>query len=192
MRAISLFVMTSLDGYVYGPGGDLSWARNDGEAFSPERSESTDAILLGRRTYEMMASSWPTPEAREQSPEIAEFMNDRRKLVASHEPFEPDWENTTVVSGDIPAEVAKLKEQPGGSIIVLGSNELCVSLVPAGLVDVFQVLVHPVVLGDGTSLFAGLLEPVYLTRTGSREFGDGTVLLTYEPAADDEAAGERA
>lgn len=181
MRTVTWFVMTSLDGYVEGLGHDLSWAKNDGGAFSAERSESVDTILLGRRTYELMEQFWPTPAASAQSPAIAAFMNDRRKLVASHEPFDPGWENTTVVSGDVPAEIARFKAEPGGDVTVLGSNALCVNLVREDLIDAVQVLVHPVALGGGTSLLAGLPAPIDLARTGAREFDDGTVLLTYEP-----------
>ncbi len=183
MRRIFLFMNVSLDGYFEGPDHDISWTKSDFDAFSAEESRAVDTILLGHRTYDLMKRFWPTPQAAESAPEIASFMNDRRKLVASHAPFEPGWNHVTVLSGaDVPAQVRQLKQQPGGNIIMMGSNELCVSLMREGLVDEFQLLVNPVVLGDGTSLFAGLPDRAGLRLAETRQFKGGTVLLRYEPA----------
>ncbi len=182
MRRIFLFMNVSLDGYFEAPGGDLSWAGHDYEAFSPESSAAVDTILLGRRTFEMMRSYWPTPPAAEMAPEVARFMNDRSKVVASHAPFDPGWQNATVITGDVPEAVRQLKAQPGKEIIVMGSNILCVSLLTHGLLDELQILVNPVVLGAGTPLFRGLQEPIPLALKSSRQFQSGGVLLTYEPA----------
>ena len=143
----------SLDGYFEAPGHDLSWAKNDLEAFSPEQSQEVDTILLGHRTYEMMKSFWPTPQAEQVAPEIARFMNAKNKVVASHEPFEPGWKNVTVISGDVAGAVKKLKQLPGKDIIILGSNNLSVSLMREGLIDEFQIVVIPIVLGSGRTLF---------------------------------------
>jgi dihydrofolate reductase len=181
MRKLFLFMNVSLDGYVEAPGHDLSWAKNDFEAFSAERSRDVDAMLFGRRTYEMMKNFWPSPQAREVAPEVAQFMNERRKYVASRQPFDPGWGRVTMLSGDAVAAVKKLKEGPGGSIIMLGSNTLCASLMAAGLVDEFQVLVNPVVLGEGTSLVKGLPKKIDLDLTDIHRFDSGTVLLTYTP-----------
>src|SRR5687767_9805053 len=105
MRKLFLFMNVSLDGYVEGPGSDLSWAHNDFEAFSPEASGEVDALLLGRKTYEMMRSFWPTPQAAQVAPEVATFMNERRKYVASRGSFEPGWQNSTLLSGEVAAQV---------------------------------------------------------------------------------------
>ena len=169
----------SLDGYFEAPGHDLSWAKNDFEAFSPEQSQEVDTILLGHRTYEMMKSFWPTPQAEQVAPEIARFMNAKNKVVASHEPFEPGWKNVTVISGDVAGAVKKLKQLPGKDIIILGSNNLSVSLMREGLIDEFQILVNPVAIGEGTSLLAGLPKRADLTLTETRKFDSGTILLTY-------------
>jgi len=181
MRKIFLFMNVSLDGYFEGPGHDISWSKGDYEAFLSEESGEVDAILLGRRTYELMKSFWPTPEAAQFAPEIARFMNEQLKVVASHEPFEPGWSNVTVISGDVAGEVKKPKKQPGQNIIMLASNHLCVSLMQEGLVDEFQILVNPVVLGAGTSLFQGLPKKADLALTETRRFKSGTLLLTYQP-----------
>lgn len=186
MRKIWLFMNVSLDGYVEDREHDISWARSDEqpfEAFSPERSNEVDTLLFGRKTYEMMRSYWPTPHAEANAPEIAAFMNEKHKLVASHASFEPGWKNVTVISNDVASEVQRLKEQPGKDIAMFGSNNLCVSLIQAGLIDEFQIMMNPVVLGEGTSLFKGLPEKAALTLTDTRTFSSGAMLLTYKPAA---------
>ncbi len=182
MRRIFLFINVSVDGYFEGPGHDLSWSHGDYEAFSQERSEQVDTILLGHRTYELMEAFWPTPQAAQSAPVIAKFMNDRDKVVASHQPFEPHWQKVTVISGDVVAQIRRLKEGPGKDIILMGSNNLAVSLMPAGLIDEFQILVNPVALAAGTSLFSGLPGPAGLRLTGTHPHASGSVLLTYEPA----------
>src|SRR5437870_1441699 len=178
MRKIFLFMNVTLDGYFEGPDHDISWAHSDFEAFSAEQSREVDTLLLGRKTYDLMKSFWPTPQAAQMAPEVAEFMNDRRKIVASHESFEPEWSNVTVIN-DVAKEVKKLKEEPGGDIIILGSNTLCVSLMQEGLIDEFQIVVNPVALGQGTSLFKGLSQRAELALVETRRFKSGTILLTY-------------
>ncbi|HEX8997599.1 MAG TPA: dihydrofolate reductase family protein [Ktedonobacterales bacterium] len=181
MRKLWLLMNVSLDGYFEGPGHDISWTSSDYEAFSPEGSNEVDALLFGRRTYELMKLFWPTPQAEERVPEVARFMNERRKYVVSHQPFEPGWSNVTVVSEDVLATIRRLKEQPGGSIAIFGSNNLCVSLMDAGLIDEFQIIVNPVALGEGTSMFKGLPAKAELTLAASQQFKSGGVMLTYTP-----------
>lgn len=171
----------SLDGYFEAPGHDISGFHADFEAFSSSESQEVDTLLFGRRTYEMM-KFWSTPQAEEVAPEIAKFMNEKLKIVASHASFEPGWKNVRVISGDVIGAVKELKAQPGKNIIILGSNTLCVSLMQANLVDEFQIVVNPVVFGGGTPLFAGLPKPAQLTLTDTRRFKSGAVLLTYHPA----------
>lgn len=182
MRKIFLFMNVSLDGYIADANNDISSFHNDFEAFSLGESGEVDTILLGRKTYEMMESFWPTPQAAEMAPEVARFMNEKQKIVVTHQPFEPGWQNVTVISDDVAAEIKELKEQPGETIIILGSNDLCVSLMQEGLIDEFQIMVNPVVFGAGTSLFKSLPEKADLTLTETRQFNSGTVLLTYELA----------
>ena len=109
-------------------------------------------------------------------------MNEQRKVVVSHQSFEPGWNNVTVICDDVAGEVKKLKAQPGKDIIILGSNNLCVSLMQEGLIDEFQIVVNPVVLAEGTTLFEGLPADAELRLTGTRQFKNGTILLTFEPA----------
>jgi dihydrofolate reductase len=109
MRKIFLFMNISMDGYVEGPNHDLSWSKGDFEAFSEGESGQVDTILLGRKTYEMMKSFWPTAQAQEMAPDVARFMNEKLKVVASHSPFVPGWQNVRVITGMSP-EIRKMKE----------------------------------------------------------------------------------
>src|SRR5262249_15350904 len=120
MRKVFLFMNVSLDGYFEGQGHDISWSHTDFEPFSTEESQGVDTILLGHRTYELMESFWPTPQAEEVAPDVARFMNENRKVVASHASFEPSWRNVTVINDNVAEQVRKLKEQPGKDIIILG------------------------------------------------------------------------
>jgi dihydrofolate reductase len=185
MRKISLFMHVSLDGYCEGPNHDISFFKKDGEAnaFFREQTNEGATMLFGHRTYELMKSWWPTQQAKKANPEIAKFMNEMPKVVVAHQRFEPGWNNVTVISGDVAGEVRNLKEQPGKHIVILGSNTLCVSLMQEGLVDEFQIMVNPVALGNGTSLFKGLPQKVDLKLLKTREFKSGNVLLTYEPVS---------
>jgi dihydrofolate reductase len=137
-----------------------------------------DTLLFGHKTYEMM-KFWSTPQGIEMAPEIAKFMNERRKFVASHQDFDPGWKNVTVLSADVPGAVKRLKEGPGKTIAMFGSNTLVVSLMQQGLIDEFQIMVNPVAFGAGTSLFKGLPMTAALKLADTHPFKSGAVLLTY-------------
>jgi dihydrofolate reductase len=183
MRTISLFINVTLDGYFEGPNHDLSFFKGDDEdnSFFREQSGSGATLLMGHRTYEMMKSFWPTPQAQKSNPEVAKYMNEMPKIVAAHRPFDPGWTNAAVISGDVVGEVRKLKKQPGKPIVILGSNTLAVSLLPEGLIDEVQMMVNPVALGNGTPLFKGLTQRVDLKLLKTRQFKSGNALLTYAP-----------
>ena len=180
MRKIFLFMNVSVDGYFEGPGHDISAFNAGTEAFD-DNNTPVDTLLFGRRTYEHMKAFWPTPQASEMMPELAKFMNDTQKVVASHSGFEPGWKNVQVISGDVVEQVRKLKAQPGETIGIFGSNTLVVSLMEAGLIDEFQIVVNTVALGEGTSLFKGLSKKVPLVLVDTRKFKTGAMMLTYKP-----------
>jgi dihydrofolate reductase len=182
MRKICLFMMASVDGYFEGPNHDLSWHNVDAEFndFAHEQNIGPfGTILLGHRTYDLMASVWPTPQGMAVDPETARFMNETSKIVAARVPFAAEWQNTAVISGDVVHEIEKLKAQPGKDMVMFGSNMLCVSLMERGLVDEFRVMVNPVALGAGTPLFAGLSKRINLQLIRIREFKSGNVLHRY-------------
>ena len=182
MRKIFLFMMVSVDGYFEGTNHDLSWHNVDAEfnAFAYKQLDnSVDTILFGRKTYELMESFWPKPEGMEVDPNTARFMNETQKIVASHEAFNSDWNNTTIIHENVIAEIEKMKSQPGKDIVILGSNNLCIGLMEKGLVDEFRIMVNPVAIGTGSSLFVGLTQRIKMKLIKTREFKSGNVLNYY-------------
>lgn len=180
MRKLSVLTNISLDGYFEAPGHDISGFKNDFEAFSHHTGDPADTLLFGHATYEMM-KFWETPAAHSMAPDVAQFMNNTLKVVASRTPFEPGWRNVLVIHDDVPAQVRQLKEQVGGSILIFGSNTLVVSLLLAGLIDEFQLIVNPVAFGAGTSIFTGLPTHAEFQLKSAFPFQSGAVLLTYTP-----------
>ena len=139
--------------------------------------------MFGRKTYDLMAGFWPTPAAIETMPVVAEAMNNLQKVVFSRTMEKASWKNTKLVKGDIVAEVRKLKEEPGEGMVIMGSGKIISQLAPTGLIDEYQIVVHPIVLGEGRTMFEGIGKSLNLKRTNSRTFGNGNVLLCYEPAS---------
>jgi dihydrofolate reductase len=186
MRRVIAFEQVSLDGFFVDGKGDMSWAhKQDPEwnAFTSGNASGDGALIFGRVTYEMMASFWPTPMAMESMPEVAEGMNRMPKIVFSRTLKKVSWDNTTLVNGDVAAHVRKLKNEPGPGLAILGSGSIVSQLARAGLVDEFQIVVNPIVLGKGRTLFEGVEEKLPLKLTQSRAFGNGNVVLYYQPVA---------
>ena len=186
MPRLTVFDQLSLDGFFVDAGGDMGWAhRDDAEwrAFMEENSGRGGALLFGRVTYEMMARFWPTPAGRAANPAVSERMTRMPKYVFSRTLAAPPWANTTVLTGDLAAEVARLKAAPGPDITVLGSGTIVAPLAGAGLIDEYQIVVNPIVLGGGRSIFDGVGRRVALTRTRTRGFANGNVVSWYEPVA---------
>jgi dihydrofolate reductase len=184
MRKLRVFNLVSLDGYIADAKGDMSWAHQQDEewnAFVAGNAQGEAEFVFGRRTYELMAAFWPTPFAMEQMPGVAKAMNANAKVVFSRTLETAVWEHTRLVEGDPATEVRKLKQAPGPDLLIFGSGSLIAPLAQAGLIDTFQLVVNALVLGGGTPMFGGLQAPLPLKRTGLRAFGNGNVLLDYEP-----------
>jgi dihydrofolate reductase len=185
VRKLVSFMVVTLDGYYEGPDGEFDWPNVDDEfyEFSISQLNDIDTLLFGRVTYEGMASFWPTPAALEADPAVAERMNAISKIVFSSTLDTADWQNTRLVDGNVADTVTELKQQPGMDLALFGSPSLTVRLLEQGLVDELRVMVHPILLGAGKSLFRGLNErvPVQLTRTTT--FSSGNVLLRYRPGS---------
>jgi dihydrofolate reductase len=183
VRKVFAFIMTTLDGYYEGPGRQFDfWVVDDEfEAFSVEQLGEVDTLLLGRVTYEGMAAYWPTPAAEQDDPRLAARMNGLAKIVVSRTLETADWAGTRIVKDDVAGELTRLKRQPGRDIAILGSSDLTVNLVRMGLVDEVRIMVNPVVIGAGASLFRTAAERIELTLLDSRRFASGNVLLTYAP-----------
>jgi dihydrofolate reductase len=176
----------SLDGYFVDAKGDMSWAKADHQdpewnAFVSQNASGGGVLVFGRVTYDLMASFWPTPAAIQAMPAVAEGMNSMPKVVFSRKLDEASWNNTTVVKGDPAVEMRRMKQEPGQDMAILGSGTIVSQLAQAGLIDEYQVVVNPVVLGKGRTMFDGMNEKLTLKLTKSRAFANGNVLLCYQP-----------
>ena len=183
MRRLMVFNQVSADGYIADRNGDMSWAhKHDPEwtAFVSGNASGGGTLLFGRVTYQMMASYWPTPQAAANMPVVAERMNALPKIVFSRTLQDAPWNNTKLLKGGLAEEVRAMKESAGEDIVILGSASIVSQLARAALIDEYQMVVNPVVLGAGKSMFAGLDKRLDLRLVKSRIFSNGNVLLCYE------------
>ncbi len=189
MRKLIVFNNVTLDGYFAATNSrDFSWAHTGGadaefDAFVADNAKGGGELLLGRITYELMASYWPTPAAMQNDPIVAQGMNSMPKVVFSRTLDKVSWSNTKLVKGDLASEVRKMKNEPGPGMAILGSGSIVSQLAQEGLIDEFQVVVNPVVLGEGRTMFDGIKKMLTLKLTKTRNFGNGKVYLCYEPVA---------
>ncbi len=183
MRKISTFNFITLDGYYKNVNEDISWhkhgAGDDENEFSAKSAGSGNTLLFGRVTYQMMASWWPTPMAAQQMPEIAKGMNETEKIVFSKTLSKTDWNNTRIIKDDMIEAVKKLKQEPGRDITILGSGTIIAQLAEHGLIDSYTIMLDPLAIGAGTSLFKGMKHQLDLELADTRTFKSGRLLLTY-------------
>ncbi len=180
---VSQFV--TLDGVAEDPGGAEGFDRGgwafkfdrgpDGDQFKLDEVMAADALLLGRLTYEGFAAAWPSREG-----EFADKFNNMAKYVVSTTLRDPEWQNSTVIADDVAGQVAKLKEAPGGDILVNGSMSLLPTLIEHDLVDEYRLMVFPAIAGDGKRLFGETVDMKALKLTGSRQAGE-VLITTFEP-----------
>lgn len=183
MARLSSFTMLSLDGCYADAHGDMSWAHaTDAEtrSFTAENAKSDGVLVFGRITYEMMAAYWPTKLAAQNDPAVAEGMNRMPKVVFSKTLQSAEWSGTTIAKGNLVSAMKKLK-QGERDLVVLGSGTLVGALTQAGLIDEYQLLVNPLILGDGRRLFAGVTRAPRLVLESTRRFENGNVFLRYRP-----------
>jgi dihydrofolate reductase len=189
MARVMVFNSVTLDGYFTDASNDMSWAHkdpNDAEwnAFVGENASGGasggGAMLFGRITYEQMAGFWPTPQAMEMMPDVAKAMNEMTKIVFSRSMKKAEWSNTKLMKGDLATEVRKLKKGDQ-DIVIMGSGTIVSQLTQARLIDEYQLVVNPIVLGKGRTMFEGVKDKLTLKRTKTRNFKNGNVVLTYEP-----------
>jgi len=188
MRKVLVFNQVTLDGYIADLKGDMSWAHKDPQdaewnGFVAENAKGGGQLLFGRITYELMASYWPTPAALKNAPDVAEGMNQLPKVVFSRTLEQASWSNTRLVQRDLPGEVRRMKQEAGPDMVILGSGSIVSQLAQEGLIDEYQMVVNPIVLGSGKTMFAGLEKRLTLKWTGTRTFANGNVLLSYESTA---------
>jgi dihydrofolate reductase len=192
MRKVVASIFVTVDGVMEDPGGaegfDLGgWSfkyggrSDDDMQHASDLMRASDALLLGRVTYEGFAKAWP---GMKDGGWYADRMNSLPKYVVSSTLDKAEWNNSTIIKGDVAKEVARLKEQPGQNLLIFGSGELVNGLLRHGLIDEIRLLVHPVVLGRGKRLFADG-SPVGLTAADAKVFGSGIVLLVLKPAGNE-------
>jgi dihydrofolate reductase len=188
MGRIVVTEFVSLDGVMEAPGGGEEF-RHGGWSFEIERGDEgnkfkldetmeSEALLLGRVTYEGFAAAWPSRDG-----EFADKFNTMPKYVVSTTLEDPEWNNSIVLKGDVAEEVAKVTERHDGDIVVHGSARLVQTLLEHGLVDELRLMVFPVVLGDGKRLFGDTSDKKALRLVDSKVVGDGVTILVYQPAA---------
>lgn len=175
MRKLVVTEFLSLDGVMEDPSWTFKYWNDETAQFKSEEALASDALLLGRVTYQGFAAAWP--ESKDQG---AEYFNGVRKYVVSNTLKEATWNNSVIINGNVKEEIAKLKQGEGKDIIVHGSGKLAQSLMEYDLVDRYRLLVYPVVLGKGKRLFAdGTAASLKLVE--ARGFGSGVTALVYEP-----------
>lgn len=175
MRNLVVTEFLSLDGVMENPAWTFKYWNDEIANFKGEETSASDALLLGRVTYEGFAAAWPNSKD-----EGADYFNNVRKYVVSTTLKQADWNNSQIINGDVVEEIRKLKQQAGNDITVHGSGVLVQTLIKHDLVDRFRLLVYPVVLGKGQRLFAeGTTATLKLVE--ARPFSGGVTALIYEP-----------
>lgn len=188
MRKLSMFNTVSVDGFFTDAHGDMRWAQAGGDdaewrEFAAGNAGGGGALMLGRVTYDMMAGFWPTPAAAMQDATVVARMNEGPKFVVSRSLENPAWNNTSVLSGDLATAVRELKATDGPDIVILGSGSIVSQLTEANLIDAYQFVVTPLLLGTGRPLFETVTTRPTLTLVSSRAFKNGKTVLGYERAA---------
>jgi len=188
LRNLIVFNSVSLDGYFTDVNGDMSFAHTPPDAEFQEFVEGNangggGELLFGRITYDLMAGYWPTPMAKKDNPVVAEGMNSLPKVVFSRTMDKASWNNTKLVKGDLQTAVRKMKKEPGNGLVIMGSGSIVAQLAQEGLIDEYQVVVVPIALGKGRTMFDGMKRRLSLRLKSSRTFRNGNVFLCYEPVA---------
>jgi dihydrofolate reductase len=198
-RRVVATTFVTLDGYMVGPDEDMSWVI---EGFDPEMqadvaetmSRDADAFVFGRMTYEIFAAYWPTavaydegdelhPAAGKEDPRIIRALNDLPKLVFSRTVKRSEWNNTRIVDDGLEDEIRRLKTQPGNAVSIQGSASIVQALARADLIDGYQLYVHPVLLGDGTPLFAPGTVRQDFELSAVKPYANGVVAMSYRRKA---------
>jgi dihydrofolate reductase len=187
MGRIVVTEFVSLDGVVEDPGGAEQFKHSgwsfeidrgeEGNQFKLDETLEADALLLGRVTYEGFAEAWPPREG-----EFADKFNSMPKFVVSSTLEAPEWNNSTVLKGDVVEEVAKLRREHDGTLVIHGSPSLVQTLIEHDLIDELRLMVFPVLLGSGKRIFGETTDKKRLRLKDSRTVGDGVAIMIYEPA----------
>ena len=189
MRKIITTTWVTLDGYIAGPNGEMDWVAENYDdamaAYENEIASQADTLLLGRVTYQSFAGSWPhvpdNPNASEGEKAYARALNAMRKIVFSRTLESVEWNNSTLRKEVVPEEIEQLKQEPGRDMLIYGSASIIQTLINHGLIDEYQVLLHPVILGGGKPLFQNIQHQVKLKLVNTKTHPSGVVVLSYQP-----------
>jgi dihydrofolate reductase len=186
MRKLIVFNHISIDGYFTGENGDFRWAHTGNDdpeyaAFVAGNASGGGQLLFGRITYDMMAGYWPTAMAEQHDPVVAKAMNDLQKVVFSRTMEKALWKNTKLVKADIESEIRKMKTEPGPGMVIMGSGSIISQLAPEQVIDEYQIIVNPLALGKGRTMFDGVVNMLSLKLISTRTFQNGKVFLRFQP-----------
>jgi len=183
MRKIIVQEMVTVDGFFAGINGEIDWHMVDAafNDFAIKMLGTADTLLFGHTTYDLMASYWPTPNASNDDPAVAEKMNSLLKIVISKTLQDAQWNNSTILHDINKDEIIKIKESPGKDILIFGSGTIVSALTKLKLVDEYRLIVNPVILGEGKSLFTGVDSRPHLRLFKTQTFESGNILLCYRP-----------
>ena len=187
LRKIIVTTWITLDGFLAGPNGEMNWVMVDQEMgqYEVDLVSSADTLIFGRVTYESFAGSWPhvpeNPSVSEGEKEYARILNSMRKIVFSKSLEKAEWNNSQLMKEVLPEEITRMKQEPGKDMVIYGSASIVQALTNLGLIDEYQLLVHPVVLGSGKPLFTGIAKPVQLRLSQTKSFPSGVIGLYYAP-----------
>ncbi|MGE3318454.1 MAG: dihydrofolate reductase family protein [Candidatus Berkiella sp.] len=184
MAKVIVFEHLSTDGYFMDEDGDISWTKNNHDPqfneFTSDNIKQGGILVFGRITYELMARYWPTPEAFESFPDVALSMNNLPKIVFSKTLREATWSNTHIIHRDLLGQMQKLKEESKSDIVILGSGSVVAQVTSSDVIDEYQFIYNPIILGSGRTLFDGVHENTYLKLLESKAFQNGKVFVRYK------------
>ena len=190
MRKIIMFNLVSLDGFFTGSNGEIEWHNVDEEfnITAIEMMKKFDTILFGRITYQLFEGYWPKaaldPDISKEDKIIADKINEITKLVFSKTLKEVSWNNAKLFNNDLVEEVKKLKDKEGKDIVIYGSGTIVQQLTNSRLIDEYRLMVNPVILVNGKSLFEGIKEKINLKLIEAKTFKNGNVLVSYKTTGD--------
>jgi len=186
MRKLIVFNHISIDGYFTGENGDFKWAHTGNDdpeyaAFVAGNASGEGQLLFGRVTYDLMAGYWPTAMADQHDPVVAKGMNNMQKVVFSRTMEKALWNNTKLIKTDIVSAIRKMKNESGPAMVIMGSGSIISQLASQQIIDEYQIIVNPVALGNGRTMFDGMNKMLSLKLMSSRIFHNGKVFLCFEP-----------
>lgn len=187
MRNLFLHINMSLDGFIEDHARDIDWhfVDDEFEEYINQILRSIDGMIFGRSAHEKLAQYWPTaatqPEASGRHLEAARMMNELPKYVVTNGRYQSEWQNTIVLSGDVATEVRRIKGEPGMDLALFAGARVVQSFIDLGLLDEYRLVVNPILLGDGTSLFSRRHKRLSLELMDATTFTSGAVVLRYRP-----------